>query len=57
MKKYRYGKVENIFGDEWYQVQVKRFGIWWNDEWFRTEESMMKYVDQLKECGNVVIEW
>lgn len=21
------------------------------------EEAMMKYVDQLSECGNVVIEW
>lgn len=26
MAKYRYGLYENFFGDQWYQVQVKRFG-------------------------------
>ncbi|WP_373137278.1 hypothetical protein [Parabacteroides merdae] len=56
MAKYRYGLYENFFGDQWYQVQVKRFGIWWDDESFSTEKGMMKYVEQLRKQGHILIE-
>jgi hypothetical protein len=54
MAKYRYGLYENFFGDQWYQVQVKRFGIWWDDESFSTEKGMMKYVEQLRKQGHIL---
>ena len=56
MAKYRYGLYENFFCDQWYQVQVKRFGIWWDDESFSTEKGMMKYVEQLRKQGHILIE-
>jgi len=54
MAKYRYGLYENFFGDQWYQVQVKRLGIWWDDESFSTEKGMMKYVEQLRKQGHIL---
>ena len=56
MAKYRYGLYENFFGDQWYQVQVKRLGISWDDESFSTEKGMMKYVEQLRKQGHILIE-
>lgn len=55
MAKYRYGLCSNLLGSEWYQVQVKRFGIWWNDESFSTHEGMMNYVRQLIRGGNIIV--
>lgn len=56
MAKYGYGLYEKFFGGQWYQVQVKRFGIWWDDESFSTEKGMMKYVEQLRTQGHILIE-
>lgn len=47
MAKYRIGISENLLGDKRYQCQIKRFGIWWNDESFSTKERMLDYARKL----------
>ena len=54
MAKYRYGVMSNIVGNQWYQVQKKRMGIWFNDESFSDIEDLMNYVDHLIENRNTV---
>ena len=54
MAKYRYGVMSNIVGNQWYQVQKKRMGIWLNDESFSDIEDLMNYVDHLIENRNTV---
>lgn len=54
MAKYRYGLMQNLIGDEWYQVQIKRMGLWWNDESFSTYKGLMNYIHQLEKEGNII---
>lgn len=52
MAKYRIGISENLLGDKRYQCQIKRFGIWWNDESFSTKERMLDYARKLEKAGH-----
>ena len=54
MANYRYGVMSNIVGNQWYQVQKKRMGIWFDDESFSDIEDLMNYVDHLIENRNTV---
>jgi len=54
MAKYRYGVMSNIVGNQWYQVQKKRMGIWFADESFSDIEDLMDYVDHLIENRHTV---
>ena len=54
MAKYRYGVMSNIVGNQWYQVQKKRMGIWFDDESFSDIEDLMNYVDHLIENRHIV---
>ena len=55
MAKYRIGISENLLGDKRYQCQIKRFGIWWNDESFSTKERMLDYARKLEKAGHIVL--
>ena len=54
MAKYRYGVMSNIVGNQWYQVQKNRMGIWFADESFSDIEDLMDYVDHLIENRHIV---
>ena len=54
MSKYRYGLMRNIIGLQWYQVQVKHFGVWFNDESFSTRENMESYIEYLVKNGHII---
>ena len=55
--KYRIGISENLLGDKRYQCQIKRFGIWWNDESFSTKERMLDYARKLEKAGHIVFNY
>ena len=57
MAKYRIGISENLLGDKRYQCQIKRFGIWWNDESFSTKERMLDYARKLEKAGHIVFNY
>ena len=54
MAKYRYGVMSNIVGNQWYQVQKKWMGIWFDDKSFSDIEDLMGYVDHLIENRHIV---
>ncbi len=39
------------------QCQIKRFGIWWNDESFSTKERMLDYARKLEKAGHIVFNY
>lgn len=43
--------------DKRYQCQIKRFGIWWNDESFSTKERMLDYARKLEKAGHIVFNY
>lgn len=57
MAKYRIGISENPLGDKRYQCQIKRSGIWWNDESFSTKERMSDYARKLEKAGHIVFNY
>ena len=57
MKYYRFGEMINLHGDEWYQVQIKRFWFWWNLKSFKTRKETLCFVNKLKKKGYNVIDY
>lgn len=57
MVKYRIGISENLLGDWCYQWQVKKFGIWWNDESFSTKKGILNYARKLEKAGHIVFNY
>lgn len=55
--KISYRNIENLLGDKRYQCQIKRFGIWWNDESFSTKERMLDYARKLEKAGHIVFNY
>lgn len=48
---------ESIRRQTRYQCQIKRFGIWWNDESFSTKERMLDYARKLEKAGHIVFNY
>lgn len=46
-----------VIDDKRYQCQIKRFGIWWNDESFSTKERMLDYARKLEKAGHIVFNY
>lgn len=55
--KISYRNIRESIGDKRYQCQIKRFGIWWNDESFSTKERMLDYARKLEKAGHIVFNY
>ena len=54
MKVYRYGKKTNIIGTEWWCIDRKIFGIWWEIQ-HDSKDVILEYARQLINNNNVVV--
>lgn len=56
MSKYRYKKGIDDLGYKVYLIQVKKFWIWWDYDFFYTRGAMMERIEELKKEGHKIVE-
>ena len=55
--KISYRNIRESIRRQRYQCQIKRFGIWWNDESFSTKERMLDYARKLEKAGHIAFNY